>query len=54
MKDSKDSDFSLISTENLSQKVPSSSWGPGLDNLDQKDLNLPHLNPTLPIFVNSN
>jgi len=40
---SKDSDFSLVSTANLSQTIPSNSWGPGHDELGQKCLNLPHL-----------
>jgi len=36
-------DYSLVSTENVSQKIPFSGWGPGPDNLSKKGLNLPHL-----------
>jgi len=39
----KDSDFSLVSTENFIQKIPLNSWGLGPDDLSQKDLNPPHL-----------
>ena len=43
MKISKDLYYSLVSTENLRDKVVSWRWHPGLGNLGQKCLNLPHL-----------
>ena len=38
IKGSKDSDFNLVSTDNLSRKIPFSSWGSGPDNLGQNGL----------------
>jgi len=43
IKGSRDSGFSLVSTENLSETFPSCGWGPGRDNIGQKCLNLPYL-----------
>ena len=43
IKSSKDLDFGTLSTENLSQKISSSSWDPGSDDLGQKGLSLPYL-----------
>jgi len=40
---SKDLDFSLVSNKNLSEKLPSSSLGPGPDEVGQKDLKQLHL-----------
>jgi len=43
IKSSEDSDYSLVSNKNLSQKIISCGWGPGPDDLGQKCLNLPHI-----------
>jgi len=37
------SDYSVVSTKNLSKKITSSSWGLEPDDLGQKSLNLSHL-----------
>jgi len=42
IEDSTDLDYILVSTEDLSQKIGSCSWGPGLIDFFQKGLNLPH------------
>jgi len=38
IKSSKDSDCSLVSNKNLSQKIPPSGWRPGPGNLSQNGL----------------
>jgi len=38
MKGCAESDYNLISTKHLSQKIGSSGWGPGPDDLSQKCL----------------
>jgi len=37
------SDYSVVSTKNLSKKITSSSWGLEPDDLGQKSPNLSHL-----------
>jgi len=43
IKDSKDSDFSIVSTKNLSKILSSYDWGLGPDELGQESLNLLYL-----------
>ena len=43
IKGSKDSDFSLVSTKYLREKLPLCGWSLGTDNLGQKGLNLHYL-----------
>jgi len=43
IKGSKNSDFSLVSSKNLSKILTPCSWGPGPNNFNQEDLNTSHL-----------